>query len=234
MTVSTVFFDAGETLLHAEPTFAHLFARTLRAAGHDVTDAALEERMHVIADRFSAAAAKGDRWTTTVLDSRRFWFETYAAVLEGLAIEPTDELAESLYATFTDTGNYVAFPDVLPTLEALVAAGYRLGLISNFESWLERLLHDLDLARFFDVRVISGLEGVEKPEPEIFERALARAGVGAREAAYVGDSPEFDVAPSSSLGMRAFLIDRRDRHDAGPGTKLARLTDLPGALGPRR
>ena len=118
--VSTVFFDAGETLLHAEPTFAHLFARTLRAAGHDVTDAALEERMHVIADRFSAAAAKGDRWTTTVLDSRRFWFETYAAVLEGLAIEPTDELAESLYATFTDTGNYVAFPDVLPTLEALV------------------------------------------------------------------------------------------------------------------
>lgn len=233
MTVTTIFFDAGETLLHAQPTFADLFARTLRDAGHDVTPEALHERMHVIADRFSASAAVGDRWTTTLADSRRFWFDTYAAVLASLDVEPSAELAERLYATFTDTGNYAAFPDVLPTLDALVAAGYRLGLISNFEAWLERLLVDLDLARFFEVQVISGLEGVEKPDAAIFERALARAGVAAGESAYVGDSPEFDVRPSSALGMRAFLIDRRDRHEAGPGTKLHRLTDLPAALGGR-
>ena len=109
--------------------------------------------------------------------------------------------------------------------------GIATGLLSN--SWGNDYPRDM-WQDMFDVVVISGEVGLRKPEPEIFERALARAGVGAREAAYVGDSPEFDVAPSSSLGMRAFLIDRRDRHDAGPGTKLARLTDLPGALGPRR
>ena len=59
---------------------------------------------------------------------------------------------------------FAANPDItgmflIANNEALVAAGYRLGLISNFESWLERLLVDLDLARFFEVRVISGLEG---------------------------------------------------------------------------
>jgi FMN phosphatase YigB (HAD superfamily) len=77
------------------------------------------------------------------------------------------------------------------------------------------------------VRVISGLEGVEKPDPRIYELALARAGLPADEVAYVGDNPEFDVVPPAALGMFPVLIDRRERHPEHDG---ARITDLRSLL----
>jgi signal transduction histidine kinase len=95
--------------------------------------------------------------------------------------------------------------------------------VSNFEAWLDDLLVDLDVRDLFDVRVISGIEGIEKPDPRIYELALSRAAVEANEVVYVGDIPEFDVDPPAALGMFPVLIDRRQRHADHVG---ARITDL--------
>ena len=116
-------------------------------------------------------------------------------------------------------------------LSRLESAGLRLGLVSNFEEWLERLLEQLGVARFFDVRVISGVEGVEKPDPAIFRLALERAGVEPGASVYVGDSPEFDTAPAEALGMLGVLIDRRGRFPDHPGPRITSLDELPGLLG---
>ncbi|MFM8998836.1 MAG: HAD family hydrolase [Actinomycetota bacterium] len=231
MTVRTVFFDAGETLLHAHPTFPDLLASTLRDAGHDVDPDAVHDRIHLMAEAFSAAAAAGDLWTTSAASSRRFWGDVYAVLLDELGVAADRDLVERLYATFTDHANYVLFEDVLPTLEALRDGGIRLGLISNFEDWLVGLLEALGLTAFFETRVISGLEGLEKPDPAIFHLALDRLGVEAAASAYVGDSPEFDMAPASALGMLPVLIDRRDRHPEVPATRIRALTELPPLLG---
>ena len=51
-----VFFDAGETLVHPHPTFADLFAQTLRTQGYDVSPETVRERGHVVFDRFRSAA----------------------------------------------------------------------------------------------------------------------------------------------------------------------------------
>ena len=48
------------------------------------------------------------------------------------------------------------------------------GLISNFEEWLEEMLVELEVGHLFDVSVISGTEGLEKPDPAIFHLALER------------------------------------------------------------
>lgn len=231
MTVRTVFFDAGETLLHAHPTFPDLLASTLRDAGHDVDPDAVHDRIHLMAEAFSAAAAAGDLWTTSAASSRRFWGDVYAVLLDELGVAADRDLVERLYATFTDHANYVLFEDVLPTLEALRDGGIRLGLISNFEDWLVGLLEALGLTAFFETRVISGLEGLEKPDPAIFHLALDRLGVEAAASAYVGDSPEFDMAPASALGMLPVLIDRRDRHPEVPAMRIRALTELPPLLG---
>jgi putative hydrolase of the HAD superfamily len=225
-----ILFDAGETLVHPSPSFPALFTSVLSADGHVRSDADVLEASRTVFHRFSEAARDGDLWTTSAERSAAFWKDVYARMLEALGLPGADGLRDRLYATFTDLTNYALFDDVAPMLDVLVRPDLTLGIVSNFEAWLEDLLGHLGVRDRFPVRAISGIEGVEKPDPAIFERALARAGVEASDAAYVGDNPEFDVDPARALGMTPVLIDRRDRFPAHDGARIADLRDLASVL----
>jgi putative hydrolase of the HAD superfamily len=231
MDVRAVLFDAGETLVHPHPSFPDLLAEILASAGHRVDPAAIRDKVHVVADIFTTAATEGELWSTSPVRSRAFWDRVYGRLLDELGIAFEEGVAALIYGTFTDLANYRLFDDVLPTLERLEAAHLSLGVVSNFEEWLERLLESLDVSRFFDVRVISGVEGVEKPDPKIFRLALDRMDVEPGEAVYVGDSVHFDVEPATAVGMLGVLLDRRGRFPDHPGVRIASLEELPGLLG---
>ena len=230
MTYRAVFFDAGETLVHPHPTFPELFTQVLAREGFDVSTADVRAADLMIADRFTAAAADNVLWTTSPQRSRTFWHGVYDDFLAQLGVPDGNGLHDVLYREFTDLGNYALFDDVLPTLQELEGSGLQLGVISNFEEWLGHLLDRLEIARFFEVQVISGVEGVEKPDPAIFRLALERTGVDPGEAAYVGDNPHFDIAPAAELGMLPVLIDRRAKHP-DEATRIDALTELPALLG---
>ena len=101
------------------------------------------------------------------------------------------------------------FPDAMHTLEALRSAGFKLGLITNGSVRMQsRKLEHLALVPMFDTIVISAAEGVHKPDPEIFRRALERLDVDAAHACYVGNHPEADVAGAKAAGLKA--VWRRD------------------------
>jgi putative hydrolase of the HAD superfamily len=230
MRFTAVFFDAGETLVHPEPTFPDLFADVLRREGHHVDAETVRDRVHVIFDRFRAAASSNDLWTTSPERSRRFWHEVYRIFLDDLGVA-SDGLIDAVYAAFTDLANYALFDDVRPVLDRLQGAGLHLGIVSNFEEWLDGLLEQVGVRSYFDVRVISGIEGMEKPDPRIFELAIERAGVEPAASVYVGDNPEFDVDPARAVGMYPVLIDRRDRYPYAPGTRIRSMDELPAAIG---
>jgi putative hydrolase of the HAD superfamily len=185
-------------------------------------------------DRFRQAAETNELWTTSPERSRRFWYDVYRIFLADLGIADGNGLIDVVYREFTDLGNYAVFTDVPPVLERLRAEGMVLGVVSNFEAWLEELLESLDVRSAFPVRVISGVEGVEKPDPRIFELAMARAGVGPHASVYVGDNPELDVEPAAALGMFPVLIDRRDRHADATVARITSMTELPRVLGLER
>jgi putative hydrolase of the HAD superfamily len=226
-----VLFDAGETIVYPHPSFPELLAQILRAEGYPIDPATIREQLHVVADIFTTAAETGELWSTSPERSRAFWGRVYRRLLGELGVPYEDGVARAIYGTFTDMANYRLFDDVLPTLELLEMAGVRLGVVSNFEEWLERLLEALGVTRYFEVRVISGVEGVEKPDPKIFRLALDRMGVEPEEAAFVGDSVQFDVEPATAVGMRGVLLDRRGRHPDYPGVRISSLHELPEALG---
>jgi putative hydrolase of the HAD superfamily len=185
-----------------------------------------------VADVFLQAAEDRELWTTSDERSRRFWGRFYRLLLGGLGIPDGDieRLGDRLYWVFTDPANYRLLPDAPAVLDKLRDAGAILGLVSNFEAWLERLLEHLDVARYFPVRVISGIEGVEKPDPEIFRIALQRAEVPAADAVYVGDNPVFDALPAEEAGMAAVIVDRSNRYPEYAGTRIPSLDELPGVL----
>lgn len=233
MRFRAVFFDVGETLVHPIPSFAELFSTILAREGHprDPEDVAGASR--VVLQRFSHAARGNTLWTTTPERSRDFWGDVYERMLTALDLPTGNGLGDTLYREFTTLANYALFDDVPGALTALTESGVTLGIVSNFEAWLDDLLVALEVRERFGVRVISGWEGMEKPDPRIYELALERAGVAPEEAAFVGDNPEFDIDPPAALGLFPVLIDRRGRHEGfrGPGVRITDLSDLPSVLG---
>ena len=226
MPLRAVLFDVGETLVHPAPSFPELFSTVVAADGHERSPEAVVDASRAVFHRFSEAARDVELWTTSPDRSARFWKSVYERMLGELDIPDDGRLADVLYATFTDPANYELFDDVEPALDELEAAGLVLAIVSNFEAWLEDLLGTLGVRDRFGVRVISGREGVEKPDLRIFELALERLSIEAADAMYVGDNPEFDVVPAATLGMTPVLIDRRGRHPDAEGTRIADLREL--------
>ena len=235
MDVRAVFFDAGETLLYPHPSFAEVFTEVLRDEDHAVDPATVQAVVSAYSQRFTELLESGEGrlWSTSRERSRTMWRGVYDHFLTEVGVPPAehDHLFERLYARFTDLATYRLHPDAIPVLDRLKALHLTLGLISNFEAWLERLLEALEVARYFDVIVISGVEGVEKPDPEIFRIALDRAGVAPEDAVYVGDHPFFDVDAARDAGLVPVLIDRRGRHQDADAVRITSLEDLPSALG---
>ncbi len=115
-------------------------------------------------------------------------------------------LAERLIAYFWEHyDRHCRLPDdVLPTLATLRERGLKLGVITNGAGARQRAkIAALGLADLFDAILVSGEEGVRKPDAEIFDRALARCGVAPHEALFVGDHPVADVRGAHDAGLVA-------------------------------
>ncbi len=235
--ISIVFFDAGETLVHPHPSFAELFAVTCSDSGHPVSARDVDEVQrrlapHLVDVAEDELAEEGARYggsSSSSRESRIFWTALYRRLLRELGIDDAG-LADRLFEVFSSASSYALFDDVAPVLRELEAMGLRLGVISNFEGWLQEMLMELEIGHLFDVSVISGLVGVEKPDPRIYEIALAEAGVEPHAAVHVGDSPQLDVEPAAAVGMHGVLLDRLGRYPGVGHPRISSLRELPGTV----
>ena len=103
-------------------------------------------------------------------------------------------------------------------LEKLRAAGYRLLVVSNWDSSLPRLLANLGLTKYFEAIVVSAHVGASKPAGKIFDEALRLAGVPCEAALHIGDSCEEDFDGARAAGLNALLLDRSGRADSAVPT----------------
>ena len=100
----------------------------------------------------------------------------------------------------------VPYPDAELVLRTLRERGYRLGIIASQPLGSAQRLARFGLRDFFDVICASAEEGLDKPDPALYRRALTRAGCDPSDAVMIGDRTDNDVAPAKSLGMKTVLI----------------------------
>lgn len=84
----------------------------------------------------------------------------------------------------------------------------------------------------WDFGVFSGVVGIEKPDPRIYQLALEKAGnIAPEQALHIGDSMRKDYLPARSIGMQALLLDRFKTPDAESWRKSGApvLSDLVAA-----
>ena len=123
----------------------------------------------------------------------RSYFSGACELLGLSGMVPYDAIGEKLY------------PDVPDVLRKL-SEKYKLGIIANQPMGTENRLSAYGIRDYFSVILSSEEEGISKPNPEFFRRAIFRSGCLPEEACMIGDRPDNDIVPAKTLGMHTVRI----------------------------
>ena len=127
--------------------------------------------------------------------------------------------------------SYVPYPESEAVLRRLREMGINPYVVSNWDVLLVEVLKDLGWMRYFDGVIASGVVGVEKPDPRIFEEALRVSGVERERAIHVGNDPISDIRGAAEVEIDTVLVDRRGNIEAPEATfTIPDLDGLPGLL----
>jgi putative hydrolase of the HAD superfamily len=203
-----VFLDVGGTLLHeVRPRFA-LYADAARARGLALDDLAMLDHMRAAHGALPRVLRGAFRYSDP-------WFEAFIRAIFrerlGLPEAELPRLTTELFAVFERADTFRVYPGARALVRSCRERGLKVGLISNWSARLPRVLAALGLGDAFDPVLCSACESLEKPDPELFRRALARAGVPAGAALHAGDDPSNDGRGAREAGLEAVLVDHAGR-----------------------
>lgn len=160
----------------------------------------------------------------------RAWVDALAALGRRSPLAPVD--LERRYAVERRT-RLRPFPGAVELLQALRDRALLLACVTNGASEVQReKLVASGLAGHFDEVLISGEEGIGKPDPAILRRACERLGVEPHEAVHVGNSRVRDVAAARAAGIASVLVQRFEPEaPAGAPTPDRVVYEVHGLLG---
>ena len=118
--------------------------------------------------------------------------------------------------------NYIPYPGIQEVLEKL-SEKYRLGVISDTWPSIEQQLEYIGVSRYFSFTTYSCFLGVFKPDPRMFQDALAKSGVSAEEAVFIDDSVR-NLDGAAALGIFPILIAANPASDVE--TSYLKIRDL--------
>jgi len=215
MTITTVFFDVGNTLLTPSVSEAEVFCEMAARTGAVLEPSAVEQHMPEVYRFYEELYEQDDSFWASEQRATAIWVSMYEYLCElcGLSTHAR-EIARLVHGAFFGAGFWKPFDDVMPVLEGLKQRGIRMGLISNWDSSLESIIKGLGLDGYFEVIISSSVVELHKPKPEIFELALSRMGARAEQAMHVGDHIQADVAGAQATGITPVLIDRTQHYPA--------------------
>ncbi|HYW27361.1 MAG TPA: HAD family hydrolase [Terriglobales bacterium] len=126
---------------------------------------------------------------------------------------------------------YRLLDGAVPILDGLRGGpGPRLGLVTNGPSDLQHeKIDSTGIRDRFQIVLVSGDLGTGKPDPAIFDRAVATLGVWSGSAIMVGDSLDRDIAGARAAGLTTLWISHGARLPAGAIVPDLVVSDLPAA-----
>jgi HAD superfamily hydrolase (TIGR01549 family) len=199
---TTVFLDAGGVMI--TPNFTRL-AEALARRGITASADALAEIEPYVKQELDHAP------TIQATDDRGRGYVYFDRILELAGIPPSPATADAIeeLVSFNDReGAFdVVTPGAVEALKALRGAGCRLAVVSNSNGRVRRILRRTGLEPHVDVILDSHEEGVEKPDPRIFDIALERSRADRSATVHCGDIYHIDVAGARAAGLPAVLLD---------------------------
>jgi putative hydrolase of the HAD superfamily len=227
--VRAVFFDAVGTLIHPHPQAADAYFEVGRRFGSRL-DRAVVRRRFTAAFRAQETADSARESRTSEERELERWRLIVAAVLDD--VSDPEGCFRALHAHFAEPAAWSCETGAAEVVAALRAAGYRVGLASNFDHRLHGLARVLPGLAGVEPVVISSEVGWKKPSPRFFAHLAERTGLAPEQVLLVGDDVDNDIGGARGAGMHALLFDPRDAHpDCPPGERIRDLQELIAASG---
>ncbi|USB33381.1 HAD family hydrolase [Paenibacillus sp. YPG26] len=186
--IKAVVFDLDGTLLDRDTSLKQFVLNQ-----HDRIEALHSVDKVEYAARFIELDSKGYIWKDKV----------YFSLINEYRISGVS--ADDLLADYIKNFRYhcTPFPNLKQLLDFITSKEVRIAMITNgFGDFQLGNVDALGISDYFEFIMVSELEGIRKPDEEIFRRALSRLGIKASEAIYVGDHPDNDVKASMRAGMK--------------------------------
>lgn len=197
MPVKTLFFDVGNTLLF--PNREKILS-SLHQRGVFPSEEFLQQVEREIKREFDSLVE-----SHAAID-HGFWHLYYTRLLSELRLTH-EQICPDLVSRTRMSQNWC---DIRPgTREILLRLRqrYPLGVISNADGKIAEVLTQCGIADCFESIIDSGIIGVEKPDPTIFQAALDSLGARPEESLYIGDVYSVDYLGATRVGMRSLLFD---------------------------
>jgi len=206
--IKAIFFDAAGTLFHLPLGVGYHYALVAEDIGLKL-DAAQLDRAFV--ETWNSMPKRAPIDGPRMNDDKDWWRTLVDLVLDqaapSLSELDRDNFFEIAYEHFAELGVWELYPEVLDVLEKLQPQ-FQLAVISNFDGRLRMILEQLGISKFFSQVFLSSEIGADKPDPEIFRRALRVVDLPSDQVLHVGDDPERDWKAATAAGLSTFQLDR--------------------------
>jgi len=220
--ITTVLFDVGNTLTYVdlEAVLRPLTKRGVKASEAQYRTASIQARRAM--DRLCASGQQAN-------PDAQYWKLFLGGFLDSLGIQDPEIAAEMAFE-WRSARNWTRIAEGTTDVLDRLAKRYELGVISNSDGTMARLLKAVGLSRYFRTIVDSGTVGHQKPSPEIFHAALKAMGAEPEESVYVGDIYSVDYVGATGAGMNAVLIDELGTYDGLDFPRIGKLGELEALL----
>ena len=209
--IKAILFDLDGTLLDREASLKHFTSSQHQRFSEALQGIPKEKYIF----RFLELDCRGHVWKDKVYQNLVSEFSIHKLSWQDLLHDYENQFIHSC----------IPLPHMRNTLDILKTQGYLLGMITNgLGTFQTRTIQGLGIENYFQVILISEIEGVRKPEAEIFYRALQKLGVTTEQSVFVGDHPTTDVLGAKSIGMKAVWF--RDGYWTEPVDADAIIEDL--------
>ena len=224
-----IFFDAVGTLFGIKGSVGDVYSQI--ASKHGVV-ASPQELNSAFGKTFSQAPSLAFGELNPVDISQKeyqWWYEVVRSSFQEVKIidKFTDfELFfQELYVYFATKKPWYIYPDVINCLKSWQQKKVELGIVSNFDTRIHQVLELLQLKSYFTSITLSSEAGFTKPNPTIFQTALAKHNCQPQQAWHIGDSFKEDYQGADAVGIKAFLL-KRDKSKLEVKNQLPNLSSL--------
>jgi putative hydrolase of the HAD superfamily len=204
--IKGVLFDLGGTLFSytSRRGMGGALAETVKSIG-----LAAEPREIGLAWQRASESVMRDYAQRSYYLHRDLFIDTLKSFAAGFQRTISEPIADAFHVRQRDAvvANLAIRPDCLETLRALKARGIYLAIVSNIDDdYLDPLVEKHALDEVLDHWTSSEEARSCKPDVAIYQYALKKARLGARETLFVGDSLQHDIAGASASGLRSARI----------------------------